>query len=294
IYAIITIIFWSLAYVFTRLALRYFSPLSLGFLRYLIASLFLIIFAFFVKIKIPDKSDIKWFIIAGFFGFFFYIIVFNKGSVTVSASTASLVIALTPIITTLLARIFFKEKLKIVYYIAIIIEFIGVGVMTLMDGIFSINIGLIWLILASISISFYNILQRKMTKKYSPIQASIISIWFGTILLFVFLPSSIVEIKNVPIIQIFYLIILGIFSTAIAYISWTYAFSKSKNTSSVTNYMFLTPFLTTILGIILAKEIPNRSTIIGGTIIMVGMFIYNFYEKIIQIINKTWWKYVNR
>jgi drug/metabolite transporter (DMT)-like permease len=40
--------------------------------------------------------------------------------------------------------------------------------------------------------------------------------------------------------------------------------------------MFLTPFLTTILGIIFAKEIPDYQTIIGGTIIIIGMFVYNF------------------
>jgi len=287
VYAIITVIFWSFAYVFTRLALRYFSPYSLGFLRYLIASISLVIFTFFVKIKIPNKSDIIWFILAGSSGFFFYIIVFNKGSVTVSAATASLVIALTPIITTLLAKIFFKEKLKAIHYIATIIEFLGVGVLTLMDGIFSINIGLIWLILASIALSLYNLLQRKITKKYSPIQASTISIWFGTILLFIFLPNTIVELRQIPLIQIVYLIILGVFSTAIAYLSWTYAFSKSKNTSSVTNYMFLTPFLTTIFSMIFAKEIPNRPTLVGGAIIMVGIFIYNFYDKIHQRIYKA-------
>jgi drug/metabolite transporter (DMT)-like permease len=285
IFAIITIVFWSLGYVFTRLALRYFSPLSLGFLRYFIASISLIIFSLFIKIKMPNKKDIKWFILAGFFGFFFYMIVFNIGSTTVSAATASLIIATVPIITTLMARIIFKEKLKIIQYVAIIIEFMGVGILTLINGIFSVNTGLLWLLLASMALSIYNLLQRKITKNYSPIQTSMFSIWFGTILLFVFIPNSIEEIKIAPLMQIINLIILGVFSGAIAYISWTYAFSKSKNASSVTNYMFLTPFLTAILGIIIAKESLDISTIIGGSIIMVGTFIYNFYEKIIIKIN---------
>lgn len=150
IYAIITIIFWSSAFVLTRLALKYFSPLSLGFLRYLIASISLIIFSIIIKIKIPNKNDIKWFIIAGFFGFFFYIIVYNIGTVTVSASTSSLIISITPVFTTLLARIIYREKLELIKYIAIIIQFIGVIVLTLMNGIFSINFGLFWLLMATI------------------------------------------------------------------------------------------------------------------------------------------------
>jgi drug/metabolite transporter (DMT)-like permease len=275
VFALITIIFWSLGYVFTRLALRYF-----------IASISLIIFLLFIKIKIPNKNDIKWFILAGFFGFFFYMIVFNIGSTTVTAATASLIIATVPIITTLMARILFKEKLKAIQYIAIIIGFIGVSVLTLTNGIFSINSGILWLLLASMALSIYNLLQRKTTKKYSPLITSIFSIWFGTIFLFVFIPNSIAEIKIAPLMQIIYLTILGVFSGAIAYISWAYALSKCKYTSSVTNYMFVTPFLTAILGMVIAQETLDLSTIIGGSIIMLGMFIYNFYEKINLKINE--------
>ena len=281
-FAATTILFWSLAYVMTRLALGYFSPFSLGFFRYFIASIVLLFIAIIIKINIPAKNDIKWFIFAGFFGFFFYMIVFNIGSITVPASTSSIIIATTPIITTLLARIFFKEKLKVIQYIAIIIQFMGVGILTLMNGIFSINKGLIWIILASISLSIYNLLQRKITQKYSAIQSVIISIWFGTIMLFIFLPNSIGEIKNVTIIPIIYLTILGVFSSAVAYITWTYALKIAKNTSYVTNYMFLTPFIATIFGILLAKEIPDIYTIIGGIIIILGMVIFNFSDIIMN------------
>jgi len=282
IFSIITIIFWSSAYVFTRLALRFFTPLSLGFLRYFVASFSLIIIALAIKVNLPPKSDMKWFFLAGFFGFFLYMIVFNIGSATVSAATGSIIIATTPIITTILARIIYKEKIRTIQYISIIIEFIGVGVLTLMNGIFFINTGILWLLMASTALSIYNLLQRKMTKKYSAVQTAVISIWFGTIMLLLFLPRSVGEIRNAPLAQIMYVIILGIFPSAIAYITWTYAFSKAKTASSVTNYMFLTPFLTAILGIVLAKEIPDLSTIIGGAIIIIGMFIYNFSNKIIQ------------
>ncbi|MCL2244462.1 MAG: DMT family transporter [Treponema sp.] len=286
IYAVITIFFWSCGFVFTRLALRYFTPFSLGFLRYFFASLFFIVLAMFIKIKMPDKKDIKWFVLAGFFGFFSYIILFNIGSTTVSASTSSLIIATAPVITTLLARIVNKEKLKTAQYVAIIIEFTGVGVITLMNGIFSINTGLIWLMMASLALSLYNLFQKKLTKKYSALQASVYGIWFGTVLLLIFMPGSAAEAVNAPLIQIIHVIILGVFSSAIGFLSWTTAFSKSKDISSVSNYMFLTPFITTVLGVILAKETPDLATITGGIIILVGMFIYNFFDRIVLLIKK--------
>jgi len=44
-YAMVTILFWSLAYVSIRLALAYFSAFSLEFLRYLTASCVLMVVA---------------------------------------------------------------------------------------------------------------------------------------------------------------------------------------------------------------------------------------------------------
>jgi len=279
IYAIITIFLWSSAFVFTRMALRYFSPLSLGFLRYAIASPVLLVFSFILKIKLPKKKDIKWFVLSGFFGFFFYMIVFNIGSSTVTAPTVGFILSIGPVITTLLARIIYKEKLSLTKYIAILIEFSGVGILTLINGVSSINIGFVWLIIASIAGSVYNILQRKLTKTYSAIQTSVFSIWFGTIMLSIFSPKAFQEIKTIPLIQIVYLLILGLFCSAVAYITWTVALSKTKKTASVTNYLFLTPFITILLAVVIANETPDFATIIGGVIIMIGMFIYYFSDK---------------
>ena len=108
-YAIITIVFWSLAYVLTRLTLQYFSSFSLGFLRYFIASCTLVCIAFITKMKFPSRKDLPWFLLAGAVGFFIYIITFNKGQESISASTASVVIATVPVITAVLARFIYSE-----------------------------------------------------------------------------------------------------------------------------------------------------------------------------------------
>lgn len=150
IYAFITIVFWSLAYVFTRMALRYFSAYSLGFLRYFVASFILIIVVIATKMKPPAKSDNKWFVIGGAAGFFLYMIAFNKGCESVTASTSSVIIATVPIITALLASFVYKERLKTFQWFAIAISFFGVITLTLLNSIFTINKGLIWLFFAAI------------------------------------------------------------------------------------------------------------------------------------------------
>jgi drug/metabolite transporter (DMT)-like permease len=44
--------------------------------------------------------------------------------------------------------------------------------------------------------------------------------------------------------------------------------------------MFLTPFLTSIFGLIIINEKPNIRAVIGGVIILAGMFLYNLGKKV--------------
>lgn len=285
-YAMITILFWSLAFVFTRLTLQYFTVYSLSFLRYAAASAALVIVAVLMKMKLPQKKDVLWFLAAGAIGFFYYIIAFNKGVATVTASTGSIVIATVPVITALLARLVYGEKLQIIQWAAIAIEFAGVLVLTLMNGSISVNKGILWLLSAAVALSIYNLIQRKLTKTYTAMQTSAFSIFFGTILLAVFLPGAAREVGRAPGIQLFYVAILGVFSSAVAYVAWSQAFAKAKQTSQVSNYMFVTPFLTSVLGFLIVGEIPDRSTVVGGAIILLGVFVFNFGGKVFEVLRE--------
>lgn len=274
-YAIITIIFWAMAFVFTRLALQYFDVYTLSFLRYLSASLTLLVIICFMKINKPKKEDFITYLLSGCIGFFIYVILFTKGTGMVTSATGSIVIAMVPVFTAFLASFFYKEKLKTDQWFAIGIEFIGILVLTLMNGTFSINEGVLWLLVAALCLATYNLLQRKLTKKYSAIEASTYSIFIGTLFLCIFLPSAIEPTIHAPIEHIIYVLILGIFSSALAYIAWAKAISMAEKTTYVSNYMFVTPFLTTILGFVMMGEIPDKATILGGTIILIGLFIFN-------------------
>ena len=227
-YAIITIIFWAMAFVFTRLGLQYFDVYTLSFLRYLSASLTLIVIIYFMKINKPKKEDFITYFLSGAIGFFIYVILFTKGTGMVNSATSSVVIAMVPVFTALLASFFYHEKLKTYQWLAIVIEFIGILVLTLMNSTFSVNEGILWLLVAALCLATYNLLQRKLTKKYTAIEASTYSIFVGTLCLCIFLPSSIEITMKAPLEYIIYVLILGIFSSAIAYIAWAKAISLAE------------------------------------------------------------------
>ena len=281
-YAWITIFFWSIAYIFTQLGLESFSAFSLGFLRYLFASAALIVVAVVMKLKPPKVRDLPLFIAAGATGFFLYMITFNHGAGLVTAATGSVVMATVPLITALFARFVYREKLTALQWTAIVLEFVGVTVLTLMNSTFSVNRGLYWLMAAALVLAAYNLLQRKLTKKYNALQASTYSIFCGTILLAVFAPGAVKELAKAPLSQYFNLAVLGIGCGAIAYVTWAKAFAKAKKTSHVSNYMFLTSFLTALIAFVVSGEVPDRATVIGGGIILFGVMIFNFGEGILR------------
>lgn len=281
-YALTTILCWSLAYPLTRLSLQYYSAFSLGFMRYVFAAAALLVFALATRMQRPKKADIKWFLLAGLIGFFLYVVAFNKGSEGVTSATGSVILAIVPMLTSLLARVVFKERLSAVKWVASTIEFSGVAVLALLEDSFSFKSGLLWLIVAALALSVYNLLQRKLTKSYSGPQASAFGIFAGTLMLAVFLPGAAEQAKHAPPVSFLYIAILGVFSSALAYVSWAEALKRSENAATVSNYMFLTPFFASLAGFLLIGERINRPTLIGGGIILFGLFMFNFGERLLD------------
>lgn len=275
-YALATVFCWSMAFVFTRMTLSYFSAASLGFLRYLVASVALIVIAAVKKMKLPKLADWPMFFVSGFFGFFLYMLVFNKGLSMVPAATASVVNATVPAVTAMIAGVVYHEKICNFQWIAIGIELIGVVVLTAMSGGLTGGSGLIWLFFAAFSLSTYNILQRKITQKYTAMQSSTYSIFAGTLMLALFAPAAFQELSVAPPVQYAFVVLLGVFPSAIAYVSWSVAFSKAERTSQVSNFTVLTLFFTSFLGMILLHEMPNAATICGGGITLAGVLVFNY------------------
>ena len=275
-YALATVFCWALAFVFTRMTLSYFSAASLGFLRYLVASAALLVIAIVTKMRPPKLADWPLFLVSGFFGFFLYMIVFNKGLSSVPAATASVVNATVPVVTALIAGVVYRERVRGFQWAAVAVELMGVVVLTAMSGGLT-RIGVLaWLFLAALSLSTYNILQRKLTKKYTAMQASTYSIFAGTLMLAIFSPTAFRELAAAPAIQYVYVLLLGVFPSAIAYVSWFVAFSKAERTSQVSNYAVLTLFFTSLLGIVILGEMPNTATLVGGGITLAGVLLFNY------------------
>ena len=273
--AFIAIFFWATAFVLTKVVLKEVDVTILGVLRYFFASIIVIFILIKKKIPLPKVKDIPAFIFAGFSGYAGYIVLFNIATLLSSPSTLSVINALAPAITAIVAYFIFNEKIKLIGWFSMGISFCGILILTLWDGALTVNKGILYMLAGCLLLSLYNISQRYLTKKYSSFDVSMYSILIGGILLVIYSPSSIANMSSISFISLILIIYMSIFPSIISYFFWTKAFELAKSTTEVTSFMFVTPVLATFMGMIILGDIPKLSTLIGGVVIILGMILFN-------------------
>jgi len=273
--AFIAIFFWATAFVLTKVVLKEVDTTILGVLRYFFASIIVIFILIKQKISLPKLKDIPAFVFAGFSGYAGYIVFFNMATLLSSPSTLSVINALAPAITAIVAYFMFNEKIKVIGWISMGISFCGILILTLWNGTLTVNKGIIYMLIGCILLSLYNISQRYLTKKYSSFDVSMYSMLIGGILLVAYSPNSVENIFSISFNSLILIIYMSVFPSIISYFFWTKAFEIAKHTTEVTSFMFVTPVLATLMGIVILGDIPKLSTLIGGVVIISGMIIFN-------------------
>ncbi|MCD9025110.1 DMT family transporter [Cohnella silvisoli] len=105
---------WGANYVASAYLLREFSPIFLSYSRLCVTSLFLIAVATFGrKLKRPTRSEWVLLIWAGLFGTLCNQFFYFEGLQHSTVGNASLIIALSPVATMLLARLFLGEAITV-------------------------------------------------------------------------------------------------------------------------------------------------------------------------------------
>lgn len=276
-----TILLWSTAFPVTRIVGNAIPPAELGAIRCVAAAVFLCLIGAVHHIRRPKSiGDCCLLALAGAMGFGFYMIFFNTGMQTLTSATSSLVIATTPVMTALAASRLYNERLSRVGYLAIASAFIGVMILLLWNGVLSINVGVIWTFGAAILFCGYNLLNRKLQAMgYSSMEIMTYAMISAAVILTIAAPHSFAGLRQAGLRDALLAIYLGIAVSAAGYFLWAKAFEKADHTSDVTNYMFLTPLVTTVLGFIMLKEIPDPGTVIGGSMIIASVLIFNKYGK---------------
>jgi len=275
-----TVFFWASAFPAARYILQYYSPESIMLFRFTVAAVVLLGYCGVNKIPPPEKRDLPLFLLAGFVGLFMYSWFSVTGISLVPAGISSFVISSAPIFTLILSIVFLKEKASGLIWVGVLVSLAGLAMIssTQMEGL-QLNVGILFLLVAAGCTSTFNIVQKRIVRKYTAIQSSAYSFGIAALLMWVFLPTLVREFPHAPMTANLLIVFLGLFPSAIAYFLWGFALSRAEKTIYVSSFIYLMPFFSSILAFLwLGEELPVLA-LLGGGIIIAGMVITNVKQR---------------
>lgn len=271
----LTIIFWASAFAGIRAGLEEYSPGHVALIRMLVASMVLVIYALLVRMRPPEARDLPIILLCGFLAFTVYHVALSYGEVTVAAGPASLLINTAPIFTALLATAFLGERLRAIGWVGLAVSFVGAVLIGLGEGEgFSIAPGAFIILIAAVSVSIYLVIQKPYLQKYGALNFTSYAIWAGTLFTLVFLPGLPGEVNAAPLDTTLALVYLGVFPTAIAYVTYAYAFTRLSASKGV-SFLYLVGPMAFLIAWIWLGEVPSLLSFVGGAIALVGVIILN-------------------
>ena len=273
----------GLSFLFVKITLSYQDQTLILAQRFLFAFLAVVVFLIIrpISLKVNKKEAVT----IGTISLFYPITFFTTqilGLAQTTVTEAGIIQATAPAITVLLAALFLKEYVQKIQIWGIVLSISGVIFLQSMSSNGNYGFHLIGnlLIMASIlATAIWQIMSRKATRTILPIQITVYIITIGCIIFnaIYFLNGGTLEIyvssltKGSYLTAILFLGVLSTFGTSLLSI---FAVSKLP-VIQVSVFNNLATLITILSGILILQEPFHYYHIIGGIIIIIGVFIVN-------------------
>ncbi|MHC1707635.1 MAG: DMT family transporter [Bacteroidales bacterium] len=276
--AVMSMFFWGMSFVWTKIVFQYYSPLTTIFIRLFFSSLILmIIWLFLFKNDRIRKKDMKLFLLSSFFSPFCYFLGESYGLAEVSSTVAAVIIATIPVFTPFLAYFTLKEKLTRLNFLGMIVSFSGVIIMLLKKDL-TLNasaMGVLLLAFAVVSALGYGITVKKLSLKYHPVtvvgfQNLIGAVYFLPFFLIIDFRDFIAVRPNSQLISS--LLALIIFASSLAFILYTYSV-RHLGIARSNIYSNLIPVFTAVFSLVVLNEQITLAKMAGMFVVIAGVIL---------------------
>lgn len=282
--AVFTVVVWGATFIATKIALQEVSPATIVWLRFAMGVVILGAAVLLRKqFAIPEKSEWLYFALLGFIGVTFHQWLQANGLKTAQATTTAWIVATTPVFIALLGWLMLKEKFGWLRVSGILLAAFGVLLIVSkgnLPALFSGREGTVGDLLVLISApnwAIYTVLSRRELARHPAARmmfyVMLLGWLFTNIWIFGFGPG-LSEIHNITVKGWGAILVLGIFGSGLAYIAW-YDALRALPASQLGVFLNIEPLVTTLLAAVLLNEDITLLVLIGGAIIILGIYLVN-------------------
>jgi len=281
---ILAMIFWSFSFIWTKVAIESFLPVTLVTLRLIIASILLFTYAKATKkFQYVRSKDLKWFILLAFFEPYLYYMGETYSLTLLNPTLVAVIIATIPLFAPIVAFIMLGEKVSKMNILGIIISLLGVLLV-----IYSPGMGLdgsVWgillVFLAVFAAVFYAATLRKISSYYKTVN---IIFYQSLIGLAFFIPTFLVtDLSSIETLKISYksmeaLLMLAIFASVLAFVLFAGVVRK-VGVAKTNVFVNLIPVFTAIFSYLIFNQYLTYNQWIGIAIVVSGLFVSQLGKK---------------
>lgn len=276
--ALLTVTAWGVSFVSTKVLLEHgINPTEVYVVRTLLAYL-LVLCVCHKRIFSNSLRDELLFVSCGLCAGSLYFIAENTALEYALVSNVSLIVTLSPLITTLLVGAIYKnERPGKGVLMGSLIAFLGVGCV-IFNSSFVLDVkplGDLLSLSAAVCWSVYSLVLRKLSAFYTVMFISRKTFFYGMVTAIPFL-IAIPEHTPLDVYLQFDVwsnfLFLGVFCSMIAFIIWAFTI-KGLGAIKANNYLYIQPIITLIASALLLGEKVSIVGYVGCSLILLGVWI---------------------
>lgn len=274
---------WAYSPTGIHIGLQAYDPGHLALLRFLLASLFMVLIAAFKGIRLPHWRDVPLLFALGFFAVSLHHVALNIGQQSVSAGASSVLAQSSPLFSTLLARCVFKDQVSAWRWGCVLLGFVGVVIVVSGDkGLGAIDAHALLILLAAVSWSVYFALQKHHARRYDGFSLACYAVWSGTLMLLIYLPGLGQTVLNAPLRVLWAVLALGVFPSALAYLTWGFVL-KHVDLSRATMTLYLIPPTAMGIASVGLGERPTLLVLVGSVVVLICVLALNLERRVVGV-----------
>ena len=273
---LLAVFFWAASFAAIKFVLSEMQPITMIWLRLLVGVLTVAVLAW-RSLKIPAWSDFPRLGAAGFVGVVVHQWLQANGMLTTTATVASWLSSLAPIMIVIVAWFYLRERLLPVQVAGMVVAAGGALLVSagswheVLRGSFGSRGD--WLVVASaVAWAGYTVMTKRLVETLSPQTVTLSTLTIGWLLL---IPELIyrqawVDFAGISWVSWGAIILLGVGSTGLAHLLYNYALQNSPAVL-VAALQYAEPLIASGLAVIVLGEHFTLSIAIGGGLIVMGV-----------------------